>query len=260
MQCQSGRCLLIPDVHQNTAWVERILAAEDVTPKRPDLIVFLGDYFDAHRHAKDRTSLASTCEWLNSTRNRLGIRAVFLLGNHDVQYLEAKPACDRHRTPRHLRYKCGSAYSHSAAKRIAHDLSPDFWNDARLFVYVNGWLLSHAGVARSFWPDTSDLQTSLDSLELEASRAISTTHAILAPPHPLLQAGRVRGGDASVGGITWLDWDEEFVDVLPIPQIVGHTGSKSGARQKGRSWCIDGQQSSYGILTSTALSISFAST
>jgi 3',5'-cyclic AMP phosphodiesterase CpdA len=255
MQHSCDRCLVIPDVHQNIAWVDLVLLAEDTPPLRPDLIVFLGDYFDAIRKDPERASLAATCAWLNATKARLGDRAIFLLGNHDIQYLEAKPACDRQRTPRHLRYKCGSAYSHNAAKRIARDLSPAFWAEARLFLCVNGWLLSHAGVAYSHWKDGGNPSAALDALEAGAGIALSTTRVPLAPPHPLLEAGRVRGGDASVGGITWLDWDEEFEDALPLPQIVGHTGSNAGARQKGRSWCLDGRQSCYGVLTSSTLSV-----
>ncbi len=250
MNFASERCLILPDIHQNIAWVNDVLAGEPVC----DRVVFLGDYFDSSLPLKRRTGVGATCSWLNEMLRKLGTRAVFLLGNHDVQYLEAKPACDRHRTPRHLGTKCGSAFTHSTAKRIAHDLDPAFWRNARLFVCVNGWLLSHAGLAPIHWPVSTELESSLTQLDDACLTALQT----LSPhrlPHPLLQAGRVRGGDAPVGGITWLDWDDEFDDGLPLPQIVGHTGSKAGARQRGRSWCLDGQQTCYGILTPSGLLI-----
>lgn len=252
MTVSAQRCLIIPDVHQDIAWVERILALEDAGDTSPDLIVFLGDYFDSHRPVTQRAGIAETCVYLDALRVRLGARAVFLLGNHDVQYLEARAACLAHRTPRNLRYHCGASFSHSAAKRIAKDLSREFWADARLTVNVNGWLLSHAGVAAEHWPLRATPADSLRALDLACVAALQTITAPLAP-HPLLEAGRVRGGDAEVGGVTWLDWDDEFEDSLPFPQIVGHTSNESGARQRGRSWCLDGAQSCYGVLTGSEL-------
>ena len=249
MPLQAQRCLIIPDVHQDIGWVERILEKEGTGNSAPDLIVFLGDYFDSHRPSRLRAGVGDTCLWLNETQRRLGTRAVFLLGNHDIQYLEAKPVCDRYRTPRHLRYKCGSAFSHNAAKLIAKRLAPEFWQQARLFVVVNGWLLSHAGVASAHWPASAATADSLLTLDASCRQALQSTLHPGTDAHPLLRAGIVRGGDSPVGGITWLDWDNEFQDALPLPQIVGHTVNPAGARRHGRSWCLDGGQTCYGVLT-----------
>jgi len=114
MPITTDKCLIIPDVHQNIAWVRRVLAQE----KDYGHVVFLGDYFDSRMPVKERTGVAATCTYLNERLQALGKRVTFLLGNHDIQYLEAKPACDHHRTPRNLRYKCGSAYSHAAAANL----------------------------------------------------------------------------------------------------------------------------------------------
>jgi hypothetical protein len=248
MLLHANRCLIIPDVHQNIAWVERIFAQET----DQDLVVFLGDYFDSYLPAKLRTGVAATCAYLEDKRRELGGRGVFLLGNHDIQYLEAKPACDFYKTPRNLHYKCGSAFKHSAASKIAKGLMPEFWQNARLFVCVNGLLLSHAGLAPVLWPQRPTFTDSLTALSEECQTALLTMKR---GPHPLLQAGKIRGGDAPIGGITWLDWDDEFSDALPFPQIVGHTGSEQGARNKGRSWCLDGHQSCYGVLTNGTMSV-----
>jgi len=241
MHLQIDKCLLIPDVHQDIPWLDRILGRETDWGR----VIFLGDYFDSKQPLRLRTGVGATCDYLNKLHRELGNRAVFLLGNHDIQYLEAKPACDAHRTPRNLNYKCGSAYSHSAATKIAKGLAPEFWAESRLFVHVNGWLVSHAGVDARLWPKAANVDEALGALEQEAKLALVSMKR---GPHPLLQAGRVRGGDADFGGITWLDWDAEFRDALPLPQIVGHTSNTRGARQKGRSWCLDGRQSCYGLL------------
>lgn len=257
MNLSASRCLIIPDVHQDIAWVERILAREPGA----DLVVFLGDYFDSRRSPDERAGVAETCVYLDALRVRLGARGVFLLGNHDVQYLEARAACLAHRTPRQLRYKCGPSFVPSAAKQIAKTLSPEFWSATRLFVNVNGWLLSHAGVARAHWPARTSLAESLVALERDCVAALqSITAPVPAPgafraPHPLLQAGYVRGGDTPVGGLTWLDWDHEFEDALPAPQLVGHTVSPLGARRNGCSWCLDGGQACYGVLEAGELGV-----
>lgn len=248
MMLHANRCLIIPDVHQNIAWVERIFAQEHEC----DLVVFLGDYFDTYLPPKLRTGVAATCDYLETKRSELGAKGIFLLGNHDIQYLEAKPACDLHKTPRNLHYKCGSAFKHSAASKVAKGLTPEFWQNTRLFVCVNGWLLSHAGLAPALWPQRPTITDSLAALNEECQTALLTMKR---EPHPLLQAGRARGGNASIGGITWLDWDDEFSDSLPCPQIVGHTGSAQGARKKSRSWCLDGHQTCYGVLTSEGLRV-----
>lgn len=247
MMLHFQRCLLIPDVHQDVAWVARILAREQDC----DFVVFLGDYFDT-RLKRARVGKAATCEYLLEVRQVLRGRVRFLLGNHDIQYLEAKPACDLHRKARQLFYRCGSAFTHAGAQKVAKHLPKEFWDDARLFVAMNGFLMSHAGLAREFWPRADSTDASLAALQRECAEALVTMRR---EPHRLLDAGSVRGGDAAIGGITWLDWDAEFTDELPLPQIVGHTGNAVGARCKGRSWCIDGLQTCYGLLTPSGLEV-----
>lgn len=242
------RCLIIPDVHQDIAWVARILAQE----KEVDRIVFLGDYFDTRRVGPGTAGKEATCEYLMELWLTLGARVQFLLGNHDVQYLEAKPWCDRYQQPRQLLYECGSAFTQKGAQKVAKGLPMEFWRCARLFLPVNGCLLSHAGLTADFWPQMNDIEQALSVLDAEATDALAMKSEAR---QRLLDVGRARGGPADVGGLTWLDWDDEFKDGLPLPQIVGHTVSHVGARQKGRSWCIDGFQTCYGLLTPSGFEV-----
>lgn len=254
MRLHVQRCLIFPDVHQDIAWVERVLAREkvfgSVSAGAPDLVVFLGDCFDSRQPPERRASVVETCAYFDALRARLGDRAVFLLGNHDVQYREARAVCLARRAPRNLRYQCGASFVPSTAKHVAKNLSAEFWTGARLFVSVNGWLLSHAGVAPAHCPMRETLDESLAELEQACAAALKSIPASGASrvSHPLLRAGYVRGGEVPVGGVTWLDWDHEFEDALPAPQIVGHTVNPLGARRNGRSWCLDGGQTCYGVL------------
>jgi len=241
---------VIPDIHENVAWAARVLAAEKIAGA--DFVVFLGDYFDTTMKHHERVGKRPTCEWLLKVREEWRGKCVFLLGNHDLHYLEARPDCLGHHQPRRRQYYRCSGFTAGGAHNVAKGLPVEFWDEARLFVCVNGYLLSHAGVARRFWREAATVAESLDALQRNCDEAIQTIRHL---PHRLLTCGAARGGDAPVGGITWLDWDKEFTDDLPLGQIVGHTGSDAGARQKGRSWCIDGHQTCHGLLTPSGFQI-----
>jgi hypothetical protein len=107
---------------------------------------------------------------------------------------------------------------------------------------VHGYLVTHAGVARVHWPwMQSTPQDQLDVF-LHQTGAAWRAWVLRDQVSPLFGAGPGRGGqDAPVGGPLWLDWDQEFVDELPFPQLVGHTRGKT-ARRKDRSWCLDAAQ------------------
>jgi hypothetical protein len=70
--------------------------------------------------------------------------------------------------------------------------------------------------------------------------------------HELFGCGMARGGRNPVGGPCWLDFWMEFSDDINIPpQIVGHTQDSNTVKQSGRSYCIDGAQTTYIILKDT---------
>jgi hypothetical protein len=131
-------------------------------------------------------------------------------------------------------------------------LPVEFWREAKLCTAVHGWLLSHAGVARAFWPGGST-DEALSRLQTRCATALATFRG---SSDSLLLPGPCRGGTQPIGGITWLDWDEEFDDTaIPLPQIVGHTSNPGGARQKGRSWCLDGRQTTFALLDEGELTV-----
>ncbi len=234
-------CLLIFDPHQDTAWVRAIVEREQ---HRVSHLVLGGDYFDTH-HPEETGTVEEMCDLLLELHDAWKERLTILLGNHDVHYMEAKRWCDLYRTPKDMNHRC-SGYTNNKAKRIAKKLDWDFWKSCRLFQQVNGCLVSHAGIAKQFWYSELEMDAAVEALDGHCRVVLEHL-----PYHPfaLLKAGHTRGGTAVQGGITWLDFDEEFSDDdTPPPQIVGHTPSRMGARQNGRSWCLDGFQSCYGIL------------
>lgn len=243
------RCLVIPDVHQDLRWLERVLAAER---DRSDLVVFLGDYFDSE--GKDAAPAGEVARFIRRVRDAAPDQVVLLLGNHDLHYLEAAPSCWKRRSPKDLRHQC-TGFSKNKARRIAGEWDAGFWENLRLFAVVNGWLLSHAGVASVFAHADLGAEAGLDALDEDCRAALRDFRR---QDVPLLGAGVVRGGEQPVGGLLWQDWHDEFEDGHPLPQIVGHTRPRdgaSGARTKGRSWCLDGARTCYGILTPDGLDV-----
>lgn len=239
--------LLIFDLHQNMEWLDRVLMQE---AGNFDHLILGGDYFDPYEPPPTTVSLDKTVDRLNRLLDEHGERMTILFGNHDFPYYVASRMAD----PGFFYHPFSDlkGYDSLSAKEVAQSLRPEFWQAARFFVEAHGYLISHAGVAGAFWPEAMTTNESLDRLEekCEDARrdANKRRHAILAP-------GRVRGGDSNaLGGITWQDWNMEFSDEdIPLPQIVGHTKSATGARQKGRSWCLDGAQTCYGIMDENGL-------
>jgi 3',5'-cyclic AMP phosphodiesterase CpdA len=241
------RYLLIFDIHQNSRWLHRVLEEES---GNYDHLILGGDYFDPYEPYPYTATDAETAEAYNELLDEHGKHLTLLWGNHDLPYLVAS----RMQDPAFFYHPFSDlkGYDTQVAKFFAKAIRPEFWGSGQLFATAHGFLISHAGVAAEFWPPSETREASLaqlwDDCELALAQAKQRRHSILEP-------GRVRGGDKQErGGIIWQDWNMEFSDEdIPLPQIVGHTRSAEAARQKGRSWCLDGEQSCYGLLTADGL-------
>lgn len=237
--------LLIFDPHQDTDWIRRILKQEE---GRFTHLLLGGDYFDAK---SDRAgSLADISGLLHELLRDYGDNLTLLWGNHDIQYLEVIPSQRQYRNPRNQNYKIPSNYTNNRAKKLSKLLHDDLLRKGQLFAQINGYIISHAGIAKQFWPSAISIETSLLELKKIADDALLN---VADRSSSLLQAGQARGGTQLIGGLTWLDFNEEFIDGLPWPQIFGHTPSfdediVSRARKNGRSWNLDGGQTIYGLL------------
>jgi hypothetical protein len=242
--------LLVFDIHQNIRWLQRVLDAES---GNYDHLILGGDYFDPYEPYPHTATDAETAAFYNVLLDSHRDRLTILLGNHDLPYLVAQRMAD----PGFFYHPFSDlkGYDTLVAKDLARQVDKEFWDSGQLFATAHGYLISHAGVAEEFWPlRQSSGQDATESIESSLSQLWTTCRKALAEAktrrHPILEPGRARGGDKQErGGIIWQDWNLEFSDEeIPLPQIVGHTRSASGARQKGRSWCLDGQQTCYGIL------------
>lgn len=248
-----SRFLIIPDIHQDLAFLSGILNQEDLDSF--DQVILLGDYFDARSQifaSEQATRL--TAQFLLELVQSHPRKVRLCWGNHDILYCRLREYVMRE-DPEAVREKLGDSDLLDTFRRArwVNEVWPgEMWYRLELAIRYEDLLFSHAGIHPDFWPKNKKPGEALHDLQLEWEAVIGNLFEN--EDHPLLQPGTARGGQQPVGGPLWLDWEAEFVDEIPFRQIVGHSpGIES--RQKGRSWCIDCAQQAYGVLEDGELGV-----
>jgi hypothetical protein len=247
--------LIIPDLHQDIRWARRVLKRERA---RFDEVLFLGDYWDSFNTPPAVGTAGETAKFLNQIRK--DHICTFLIGNHDLPYLEAWASLEAEASPESLKYPC-PGFRVERAVAIRDHLEFAFWDAIEVSTFRYGHLISHAGFHPAFWPGLKSIEANLDALKDQGRKALDHLRkgafddfpAFLTSPRLTLlsytQIDELDGDEARyIGGPLWLDWNTEFEDSLPVPQIVGHTTDVMGQRRKDRSWCADGYQTCYALL------------
>lgn len=223
--------VIIPDIHQDVDWAQRILDREKGKP-----VVFIGDFYDSRRNVASAETTAIFHKFCLHKYN-------VILGNHELRYMECWSHVRQRRNKKfHLHPTSG--FSNNKSKDVNKTLLWDEWQRSHMFVYVHGHMISHAGFREDNWNFYQTLSENLARLEKATKEAMAVMSVM---PSPFFQIGKFRDGDAEFGGPCWLDWDEEFRDNLPIPQIVGHTRHDT-PQQIGKCWDLDCMQTYYGVL------------
>ncbi len=215
------KTLVVADIHEDWHYVQ--LAEERAVTA--DRVICLGDYWDSWDGVTENTHLITN--WVKAKLSDQ--KWTMLWGNHDIHY--AFP----------IQQLLSSGYSDIRQQIITPLFNNQDWNKFRFHIFVDDWLLTHAGVAsKEFGPGQFDLveQSAKDSL----SRGMM---------HPWYEAGRSRGGFAKLGGLTWADWSE--AKVLGVNQLCGHTEAREIRVKVGdmgdagfRSVCMDTQRRHFG--------------
>jgi hypothetical protein len=214
--------LIIPDVHENIEAVKLILECEP-----HDAVTFLGDWVDRFKHQPG--DLYKTLQWL--LQNVENPKYTFLYGNHDMQYAFHHPSLG-----------CGASFQYLKMYDIQSVFTREsVFSKFRLFQEAEGWLLSHAGFTQESLPLIKNQGQVLNILRAGGmSRYVA--------------AGRARRGTEDKGGVTWLDWDQEFSPLPGVKQIVGHT-KWLYPRENTGNWCLDTGLKHYGVLTDGVLQV-----
>jgi len=177
---------------------------------KPDLTIFLGDYFDDFGDTMDR--VAKTAQQLKWSLNHSD--RIHLLGNHDVHYIA----------------KGSSHYACSGGTFIKQCIIDDVidsvtWRTKFKFIHcIDNILFSHAGINKCggwFIPDDPNcFNISNESKHEQCFSAISKDEMV-----PMLEGSSYRGFNwvpTGMAGVTWMDWRE--LEVLDnYYQVVGHS-------------------------------------
>lgn len=219
--------LVVSDIHQKHEKAQRII---DNVPH--DRVVFLGDYFDDYNDTPQNSY--DTAVWVKQ-RMEEHPEDEFLIGNHDVPYLFGPVQCSGF-----------SVQKKAAIKHAVGDLQK-FRSRMKLAVWVDGWLLTHAGLCNGLHP-AADVNRLL-SKEIAACMAQLEANN----PHYLVEAGADRGGWRRHGGITWVDY-RKFQPIPGVKQLFGHTLGLQ-PRNNGDNWCIDTKLDHYALIKDGELSV-----
>jgi hypothetical protein len=226
------KILVISDVHNRVDKVSSIIKKNNDV----DSIVFLGDFFDSFGDTLEET--ITTCIFISEQLD--DPRVKWVAGNHDIPIM--------YKDIKELRH---SKFSYEKAE-VSHEILGHKLFQNKLFHYEAGILFSHAGVHPSFLK-TEDYIGELNWLAKECQESLDSGR-----PHPFLMGGFARGGKEMFGGITWLDWDDEFIAVPNLSQVVGHSADQKVRRISGResvNYCLDTHSKHYGIIVGGQMTI-----
>lgn len=251
--------LLVPDIHQNPDFLEGVLERE--RDGAHSEVILLGDLLDARREVDKREARLREVFRLVADIPRITgcMRpATLLWGNHDRKYwvhrgvlaeASERPTAERmlYLTDYDLSLRTAHVLFETDEDSAFRPEAPVMlWQrHALLAVARHNHLISHAGVHPAVWPSGRELEDGVAALNARMRQLADTAGPDTRSP--LTAAGPPRGGLAPQGGPLWLDFEQEFVDTLPFPQICGHTAGE-GVRVIGRSHCLDGGQTTYGVL------------
>ncbi|NBQ69313.1 MAG: hypothetical protein EBU46_10980 [Nitrosomonadaceae bacterium] len=236
----SGITLVVPDVHLRWRLVDALIAEVD-----PDRIIYLGDFFDQFHDSAAQNRMQAM--WLKAEMKKSD--RIFLWGNHDQHY--AWPS------------KWTGCSGYEAGKDIAINevMQPDDWAKFQWFTWLDGWLLTHAGLHPWFLPPNllPKGEDMIDPYALDAWLKEECAYADVAlrrgESHRFFRAGRCRGGLQNVGGLTWLDYNVEFKPINGLNQLVGHTNQLTTWKpltlfgKQSTSHCIDTDSKYYAVST-----------
>lgn len=210
------KTIVISDSHLRHPQIETILGWEEPY----DRAVWLGDFFDPRGFSGTTTNLAAA-RWLKQAVHNP--RWSMLTGNHDWASIRFPDNPHVYGTDWATDTECELATAM---------LTEADWAKLRLYDTESGILLSHAGldvglfnvVAQSSCPmpnhTLSTLPTITAWLDSLWPGVIAAHHA--GDRHPLVDAGRDRGGYSPVGGMIWRDFSYHS-PIDGLGQIVGHT-------------------------------------
>lgn len=242
----SGKTIIIADVHQNIGYVDKVLSQE----KEFDNCVFLGDWLDTFYDIDNANyySVHETCGWINQHLD--DDRFIWLLGNHDLAYI-ASYSPKKYTTPKETFYCC-SGWTRSKARAFNYAINPLLFDKIELCCKVGDFHCVHGGFHYGqFAPYLSEED---NVAKLYADWENDKHTFMFKPYHWINYVSALRRGHNDTSSPIWLDW-REFIPMDDIQIICGHSNSleiidaprikknKDGLE----NYCIDYNQQIYAV-------------
>jgi len=206
LSSKKQKIVIVADPHNNYKKLDNI-----ITKEGGDINICLGDWFDSFNLDSPSDYIATAKyikdKFLSNPSNYT------LFGNHDIHYLFNAPTT-----------WCGG-YESWKYKVIDKVLGGDRGSIQEKFhwsIVVDDILLTHAGLDQRLLPPVC-VNKKLVFKYLEEATNDANIKIRTNQRHWFYEAGRSRGGIASVGGIVWCDFNDEFQPIEDLKQIVGHT-------------------------------------
>jgi hypothetical protein len=204
------KTLIISDIHNRHHVAEHIIKNE-----KPDLTIFLGDYFDSYEDTAD--DVRSTAQWFHYSVNQPN--RIHLVGNHDLPYW----------FPDNKYLDC-PGFHRFKWLLVKESVTNADWEKLKFYHNLdNHWLLSHAG-AHPTWviPGYKTGNRPITDIgSLEKLLAHETEKFLIAAgrqqDHWFVAWSRARSGTLNPGGLVWNDFHGDFHAILGVNQLVGHT-------------------------------------
>lgn len=199
--------LVLSDPHQEIDKLEIILKRENY-----DKVVCLGDFFDSFSHNSEEDAI-KTCKFLKKYLFEPNFFTT--IGNHDIPYLWG-----------FTKYTQCSGYYRWKDKLVTKEFGsfmPAIRKKFLWYLWIDERLCSHAGLNPHFLPPNQKLDKKSLSKWLDSQVEQAELNLINNGRFWMYRAGYGRGGNQTVGGLTWLDFDTEFEPIEELLQIVGHS-------------------------------------
>jgi hypothetical protein len=194
--------LIIPDCHEQATKFSKIINKWSSKVKH---IYFLGDFTDSFDGLTEQTQKIA-----DIMRDLLHCNDFTALwGNHDLQYAHSDI----------IGLRC-SGFDPQKVK-IFNDALCCSWQYIKTHVWVDGWLLSHAGIHTHF----EHPLTGMTKNRIEQLSNVAISKLTYKEVDPWFDAGYDRGGRNIFGGILWQDW-KTLSPIDSISQLVGHSRGK----------------------------------
>jgi hypothetical protein len=197
------KTLVIGDVHNLIDIIDAIVTKYG---HLYDEIAIVGDYWDSFGDNLKIT--LRTTLWLKDKIKDPKFKLI--LGNHCLHY--------RYFRNQFIR---GTGYSRNKADLINNNMIREEWDKLLFFYETQGFIISHAGIGEHLAHPILGLDKKYLKATLLGDSKNLLPHGIVSP---FFTVGAARGGwEGTKGGITWLDWEQEFQPIEGMNQIVGHS-------------------------------------